>query len=94
MIRPDKAQGMSGTATGIVEQGSGLRFVHWFSCGKPLREEVCTILFHTVRPRARTGKARLRPRMARPDARRRKPQGKRGWAGDAAGKSGKKRDAP
>jgi len=44
--------------------------------------------------RARTDKVTLQWSVARPNARRRKPQGKGGWSWDTAGKSGKKKLFP
>ena len=91
MIRPTEALCRSDTAKDILERWSSFRFLHRLPCRDPERQEVCPILSNTVRSRTRTDRPTLRRGMAQPNARRRKPQGQRGWAGDAAGKSGKKK---
>jgi len=91
MIRPAEARCKSDIATGIPERWFSIRLVHPPACWNPEREDVRPIPFNTVRCRARTDRPTLRRGMAQPNARRRKPQGQRGWAGDAPGKSGKKK---
>ena len=91
MILPAEAPCRSDTATDILERWFSFPFVHQVPRRYLERAEVCPILFSTLRSRARTAKATHRCSMARPNTRRRKPQGKMGRAGDAAAKSGKKK---
>ena len=60
----------------------------------PEHDEGSAVHFTPGEYSARTDKVTLQWSVARPNARRRKPQGKGGWSWDTAGKSGKKKLFP